>query len=169
MRGRKQTPTKLKLLKNNPGKRELNAEEPKVEVGIPECPKALSKIARQEWNRVVPELARIGVLGKIDSAGIAAYCQAYSRWLQAEKEIDANGITIETKFKDKEGNVITGDLKKNPAVTVANDALRMMRAFASEYGLTPASRTRIHANPDEGEEDPADKYFDQRSGAGVLQ
>jgi P27 family predicted phage terminase small subunit len=158
MRGRKPEPTKLKIIKGNPGKRKLNRDEPQVS-GVPECPKGLNKAARAEWDRVVPELARIGVLGRIDSSGIAAYCQAYSRWLQAEKEIDTHGITFQTHYTDNEGNVLPGDIKKNPAVTVANDAMKLMRAFASEYGLTPASRGRIHAKPEDEEKDQAANYF----------
>ena len=39
--GRKTTPTKLKLLKGNPGKRGLNKDEPEPDVRLPNPPSHL--------------------------------------------------------------------------------------------------------------------------------
>ena len=51
-RGRKPTPTAIKDLEGNPGKRKLNENEPKPEKKAPACPKWLSKDARKEWHRL---------------------------------------------------------------------------------------------------------------------
>lgn len=147
-RGAKPKPTKLKIVAGNPGGRKLNMNEPQVS-GTPECPKGLTAAARKEWARVVDYLAKNGIVGSVDSVGLAAYCQSYSRWLQAEKMIDKEGIVID----GPQG------LKKHPAVTVANEASKLMRSFASEYGLTPASRSRINAKPEESVKDEAERYF----------
>jgi phage terminase small subunit len=34
---------------------------------------------------------------------------------------------------------------QSPFLAVANKALEQMRAFLNEFGMTPASRTRVHA------------------------
>jgi hypothetical protein len=49
IRGRRTNPTRLKALTGNPGKRPLNANEPRPEPAVPECLPELNPIARQDW------------------------------------------------------------------------------------------------------------------------
>ena len=49
MAGRKPKPTSLKVLEGNPGKRQLNPNEPKPDASVPKCPAWLSKEAKREW------------------------------------------------------------------------------------------------------------------------
>jgi phage terminase small subunit len=84
MRGRKPKPTHLKLVTGNPGKRKLNASEPMPAPALPEPPFHLGEEARTEWKRVAEDLYRLGVLTEIDRVVLAAYCQAYGRWVRAE-------------------------------------------------------------------------------------
>ena len=48
--GRKPKPTALKKLEGNPGKRKLNTKEPVPGKGMPDCPKWLLPVAKEEWN-----------------------------------------------------------------------------------------------------------------------
>jgi phage terminase small subunit len=73
------TPTALKLLAGNPGHRPLNQNEPKPELVAPTCPSHLSREAKREWRRIVPELEKLGLLTRIDRAALAAYATAYGR------------------------------------------------------------------------------------------
>ena len=77
-RGRKPTPTAIKELEGNPGKRPLNSNEPKPDTTAPKCPKWLEPEAKKEWKRLSIEMERIGILTKVDMAAFAAYCQAYA-------------------------------------------------------------------------------------------
>jgi phage terminase small subunit len=53
------TPTKLKILRGNPGKQRLNRAEPQFKIEpLSEPPKFLDKLAKQEWQRVALELHR---------------------------------------------------------------------------------------------------------------
>lgn len=45
--GRKNTPTQLKVLNGNPGKRPLNQNEPKPKPVMPECPSWLNGYAKK--------------------------------------------------------------------------------------------------------------------------
>jgi len=36
---------------------------------------------------------------------------------------------------------------QSPFLAVANKALEQMRSFLGEFGMTPASRTRLHVQP----------------------
>jgi len=137
MAGRKPKPTKLKLVQGNPGKRPLNDAEPQPESGAPACPAWLDKISKAKWRSVAPELEKIGVLTKIDGATLAAYCKNYSRWVVAEKILTEKGTTYESKTA--KGTII----RVRPELKIAEEAMRQMRAFASEFGLTPSSRTRL--------------------------
>lgn len=137
MAGRKPKPTKLKLLQGNPGKRPLNDAEPQPATGAPRCPSWLDSVAKAKWKNVAPELERIGVLTKIDGAALAAYCKNYSRWVAAEKVLTKLGTTYESETAT--GKII----RPRPDLKIAEEAMRQMRAFATEFGLTPSSRSRL--------------------------
>jgi P27 family predicted phage terminase small subunit len=134
--GRKPTPTKLKLLRGNPGKRKLGKGEPEPKVEAPACPPHLDEEARAEWGRIEKELLLLGLLTNLDRAALAAYCQAWSRWVDAETKLQQFGTVIKAP---------SGYPIQSPYVTIANQAAKQMREFLVEFGLTPSSRTRVHA------------------------
>jgi len=152
--GRRPKSKALKLLAGKPGHRALQKTEPKVRIEEPPCPDHLDVAARAEWRRIVPILLEIGVLSACDLAALAGYCQAWSRWVTAEKALaDVGTFTIATG---------SGSLKIHPSFLVANRALSDLRQVSVELGLTPASRTRIHAAPKEAASDPSERFFRPR-------
>jgi P27 family predicted phage terminase small subunit len=139
MRGRRPIPTRLKLLTGNPGKRPLNEDEPRPEIAAPECPKELGPIARQEWDRLVDELMALGLLTNLDRAALGAYCGAYALWAEATEAIQKYGAMI----KSPQGFPI-----QSPYLAIANRQAEIMMRIASEFGFTPASRSRISTPSD---------------------
>jgi len=95
-RGRRPTPTRLKYLTGNPGKRPLNPYEPRPEPSVPECPPELGPAAKREWERLVGDLARLNLLTNLDRAALAAYCGAYSLWADATEQIQKYGAMIKS-------------------------------------------------------------------------
>lgn len=149
-RGRPPKPTVLKLLAGNPGKRAINHAEPKPEKakkGSRRVPAWLSPDGKREWKRVVPELERLGLLTKIDDGALEGMCAAYARALDADRHVKSGGLTIMTE---------KGFVLQNPAVAIARLSWTQYRQFASEFGLTPGSRTRIRID----EKPPADPDSD---------
>ena len=140
MAGRRPLPTALKLIQGNPGKRPINKDEPKPEIKAPTCPPHLSRPAKNEWKRIVPILTNLGIMTKVDRAAIAAYCQSYGRWVEAENKVQERGDVVKTT----NGNIVT-----NPYLSVANRAMDNMRKFLVEFGMTPSSRSRISADKKE--------------------
>lgn len=157
MRGRKPKPTHLKLVSGNAGRRPLNSAEPKHALSIPSPPHELSDDAKVEWGRVADRLYRAGTLTEVDRAALGAYCQAYGRWIHAERTLakmaENDKATGGLLIKTSNGNAI-----QNPLVGIANKAAADMVRYAAEFGMTPSARSRIKA---EGapNEDEADQFF----------
>jgi P27 family predicted phage terminase small subunit len=136
MRGRRPKPSRLKILTGNPGKRPLNMAEPHPEPAIPDAPNELGPVARKEWERLVSELAPLRVLTNLDRAALAAYCGAYGLWAEATEAIQKYGTMVKSP---------TGYPIQSPYVSIANRQAEIMMRIASEFGFTPASRSRITA------------------------
>ena len=142
----KTRPTQIKILEGEKNKNRINYNEPQP-TGKTTSPKFLNRHARNEWRRVVPELERLNLFTKIDRASLAAYCQAYGRWVETEfklneltaKAIESGGDASNAfLLKTQAGNVII-----SPLLSVANRCLEQMHTFLIEFGMTPVSRTRI--------------------------
>ena len=136
-RGRKPKPTALKVLEGNPGKRPINEHEPIPPKGTVKCPTWLEPEAKKEWKRLAPSLEAMGVLTQADLTAFAGYCQAYARWKEAEEFISQHGSIFQTP---------SGYVQQVPQVSIAQQNLKIMQSFCSEFGLTPATRARIIAN-----------------------
>ena len=137
---RPRVPTKLKIIKGTDQPCRVNANEPQPEVEIPDMPQWLNPHAQAEWARVSDALFKQGLVSVFDMAVLAAYCQAYGRWQEAEEMLKKSGSLI---IKTDKGNVI-----QNPLLGIANTALREMRRSAVEFGMSPAARSRVSVNPD---------------------
>jgi P27 family predicted phage terminase small subunit len=152
-RGPSPKPTNLKVLQGNPGRRKLNENEPVYEPceELSDKPPAyLSTYAKKEWKRIAPLLLRNGLLTEVDISALAAYCQSYHRWVEAEKLIRTHGYTTTT---DK-GNII-----QRPEVGIANKAMDEMLKYAKEFGLTPSSRSALHIEKQEEVKDPLMEFI----------
>ena len=133
-RGRKPKPTALKILEGNPGKRQLNANEPKPASKAPRCPMWLDSEAKKEWRRMSKQLEQLGILTEVDMAAFAGYCQAYARWKEAEEFITKHGTIVKTP---------SGYWQQVPQVSIAQTYLKIMNRFCEQFGLTPSARSRL--------------------------
>ena len=154
MRGRKPKPTKLKVVAGNPGKRKLNQSEPSPRVTLPRCPAHLSEPARAEWKRMGKRLRKLGLLTDIDTAAFAAYCAAWGRWVEAEEALIKHGAVVRAPK--------TGVPMQNPYLSIANTAIRQIREFLTEFGMSPSSRSRVSGGDPallDPEEEARDREF----------
>lgn len=142
-RGPAPKPTALKVLEGNPGKRALPVGEPRPRPTAPSCPDWLSEDAKAEWQRHAPELERLGLLTILDGAPLAAAMEAIAELKKANEVIERDGMTCVGS---------NGALYQHPAVGIRHKAMQLIRAFAAEYGFTPAARVRLATGkPDEDE------------------
>src|SRR5262245_28250904 len=137
-RGSAPKPTILKVLAGNPGKRPLNANEPKPTAGKPKCPAWLDAEAKRKWRELVPELDRIGLLTVVDGDALAVYCEAWSCFRRACESLTVNGDTFTTD---------NGYLMPRPEVAIRNAARDTLKKFAALFGLDPSSRSRLAVAP----------------------
>lgn len=136
--GRKPTPANLLLLHGRGQGRDSAGREvrrpPEFCRSAPEPPDWLPTEARAEWDRVVPELARLDLLKPIDRSALSAYCLIWQRLVDAEQAIQANGTTTTGS---------QGQLVEHPAVKIFAAASKELRAWCSEFGLSPSSERRL--------------------------
>jgi P27 family predicted phage terminase small subunit len=119
----------------NSESRELAKEELKA-IPVVECPSELGPVARQEWDRISGALTAVGRLIVLDRAALAAYCNAYALWLEAVDALEKYGAVMKSP----------SDYPVQSAyVLIANRQVEIMIRIAGEFGLTPASRSRLPA------------------------
>ena len=133
-RGRKPVPTAIKLANGNPGKRKINGHEPKPAGTLPDCPDHLSAEAKAEWQRIAASMNKIGLLTQVDRSTMAAYCQCYGRWVDAERRLAETPLIL---------RMPSGYIQQSPWLTISNKQLELMAKYMAELGLTPASRSRL--------------------------
>lgn len=143
-------PTALKVLEGNPGKRPLPKNEPKPVPIAPKCPTWLHKDAKKEWKRIAPQLERLGLLTQIDMAALAGYCESWAQYKKAVEFLHKHDDVY--PILDDDGEVKY--LQQVPQVSIANNALKNIRAFAAAFGLTPAARAGIEVQPLNKDKDP---------------
>lgn len=112
----------------------------------PEAPDWLPDDASDEWGRVVPELQRLQLLKPLDRAALTAYCLIWQRMCDAQRDIAAGNLTTRGS---------QGQLVEHPSVKVFLAASRELRAWCSEFGLTPSAENRlIKPKDDDGDGNP---------------
>lgn len=137
MKGRKPLPTAFKVINGEKRKHRLNPGEPRPDISTPKPPAFLSAEALKEWNRITPELERLGIITVLDRLPLAVFCQVSADLAEAERQLHREGFTIQTA---------NGGTKTHPLVGIVNMFQSMMQKFAVEFGMTPASRNRVKVN-----------------------
>lgn len=142
--GRTALPASVHALQNNASKlpaSEISRGDPvRLPFEIPDCPRHLNALGKQEWNRITPLLVTAGLLTQLDRAAAAAYCQAWGEWAAYELKIKALQKN-EKSGADALIDVTPSGYKQISALAQVRDRAcdRMLR-FAKEFGLTPSSR-----------------------------
>ena len=106
-----------------------------LEPGIPECPDYLDDIGRREWARVSKLLLSMRVITEADYIALGSLCQSYSTMIQAQRQLSKTGLLIQTK---------TGYPIQNPLLSIIAQERNVINKLICEFGLTPASRTRVN-------------------------
>jgi P27 family predicted phage terminase small subunit len=133
-RGRKATPTVLKILKGNPSKQNLRAiqeAEPKSPPAGLEPPADLEGAALEKWRESVPILATMRVWGEAERETWARYCRLYALWFECHEIVRRQGQTYEKP---------SGMIAARPESALLLQYSAQLLRLEVEFGLTPSSR-----------------------------
>jgi P27 family predicted phage terminase small subunit len=139
--GRRKTPTALKLLRGNPGKRRLGVEPTIAAVDetfdIPPPELDGNDRARAEWIRVAPLLRESGLATQAERSSLTALCLEWSAYLAAQDALRESRLV-----KGKNGKY-----RLSPQVAIADRALSNCHWLWNELGLTPSGRAKAAKVP----------------------
>ena len=91
--------------------------------------------ALAEWHRIVPTLDSLNLIKPEDAGIITARCMAWSRAVDAEATIAAEGQTL--------ANPQSGRVAVHPAVYIAAAAWRDVVKFGAQLGLDPVAEIAL--------------------------
>jgi P27 family predicted phage terminase small subunit len=159
LRGRVPKPTAIRIFEGNPGRRPINAFEPKPRPIAPKCPEHIKSdpVAYETWRSYLAILKRMRVLTEADGLILANLCLAHShlmvnlgkmRDLNAQGKSGIAGMIVQTK---------TGYLALNQIYANVTACMEQELRYCRELGLSPSARSRLQIS----EEEPQD-------GDGVL-
>lgn len=147
MPGPPRKPTAIKILEGNRSHRPLPDREPTPLVGEPEMPRHLTAPARREWRRLVPLLLSMRVLSESDGVALGILCQAYATL------IEATSLMEKSTAKGHSGLLMktaSGYVQQSPLLSIINAQAEIVNRQLQQFGMTPASRTRIQTVGDNG-------------------
>lgn len=96
----------------------------------------INDVAKKEWRRIVKELNKIEIVGNLDYANLAGYCNAYANYIKATEILNGQEYYIERETRT--GTMVV----KNPMVDIQTTYAAEMRKFAALCGLTIDSRLK---------------------------
>lgn len=99
---------------------------------VPEPPEWLDTDAKTFWRRLGPRLHARALLTADTMDAFAAMAQCYAAIQHASATLREDGLLITT---------LGGMTRINPVAPYRNACFKEFRAYASEFGLTPRSRT----------------------------
>lgn len=153
--GRKRLPDNIKLLRGTDNKSTtMNPDQPKYANVVPEPPEHLDEQSLVMWNRVTDMLHAAGVLQLADHTALQILAETYGEWRNADMNVKADGMIYHTETADGAPMI-----RPNPAVAQRADAARRLQSMLSEFGMTPASRSKVTVKDAGDGEDPAKRYF----------
>lgn len=145
--GRKPLPGNVHLLQGNRSKKPSSelVQSLRPPIATPDAPDHLSPDALAEWRRVVPLLEAMGTIAELYRAPLAVYCQAWGRYVHAERQLallgdDALVSTTPSGYK-----------QIGVWLQVSNRAAEQMKTFAAEFGMTPSAINRVSGAAAQGD------------------
>jgi len=134
----------LRRLKNERIHSKPNDQEPVTEplTALPQPPRYLGARAAAEWRRVTKEMLPIGLLVALDRTILAAYCAAAGRLAECEHQLKSQDLSTKEGMR---------------WLFIESMAMKAIKQFAPELGISPSARTRIKVTKPE-KQDPFELF-----------
>lgn len=157
--GRTPKPTAQKRLAGTLQPCRTNANEPVPEVALPLAPDWLSEKARAYWDMIGDVLLNMKLVTVGDGPALMMLCDVLAEWAEARAYVLENGSTYTTESES--GSIMH---RAFPQVAIASDAWRRAMAMLTQFGLTPASRSKVSALGGEDGKDPFEEMMNDMKG-----
>jgi len=141
MAGRKKIPDHLKMVKGTARADRINKSAPEANVGIASAPEWLSERAAELFSQLSATLLGMGIASPDDQAALAMLASRLEEVELMTAAIEDGGRTYEQKGEDGEVRMV----RARPEVGMRNEAMRHAQSLLSEFGLTPAARSKVSA------------------------
>lgn len=145
--GRPAKPTALRLLLGETRTSRINTDEPTPSMVELVRPKGLPVRARQEWDRIVPDLVRHGVATHWDQDALIDLVCLVAIREAAQQHIQQHGpviVVLDRLLAD--GTEVFGT-RRNPHWQVRREASQLLLSLRAKFGLTPSDRAGVRATP----------------------
>lgn len=144
----KRTPDHLKIIKGTARPDRMNTNAPASNIGTPEPPVWLSERASELFMQHVVILQGMGIASPDDQTALALLASRI-------EEIEICTAVIEDAGRTYSTTATSGDklVRARPEVAMRNEAMRHAQSLLSEFGLTPATRSKVSAGKPQ-EENP---------------
>jgi len=146
-RGPQPTPTRVKEVLGNPGKRALNKKEIKPRPLVAR-PAHITGAIAAEWDRAIASMMP-GFFTAADVPVLTIYCEALVLRRNAMADVQKDGRMVAGS---------TGQMVAHPMLREASRQAEIILKCADRLGMSPAARTRLSA-PDDETEDETAHYF----------
>jgi P27 family predicted phage terminase small subunit len=109
----------------------------------PKMPSGLSEQAKKHWRKVVPELINGGIVGELDSIGLAIYCETWSD-LQ----------DLRSKYQTEQD-----EIKQARLFRMMTKCQGLFLSYSKQFGLDPLSRIRLGTTVEPKGDDDDARFF----------
>ena len=132
-RGPRRTPTSLKLLQGETRPSRLRSD-PEVEDGFPDMPEHFVGGPEEVlWWELLGHLAAMNLVARCDGYALACLVSAITQY-----RVTAPMVKAAPLIRGRDGNLV-----RNPAWFVHLQAMKEIRSFCGEFGLTPSARVGL--------------------------
>jgi P27 family predicted phage terminase small subunit len=154
-RGPRPQPTKLKVLRGNPGCRRLNQQEPEPPHDGVVMPSHLGSVAQEKWRHLLPLLQAVKVMTRADVEALARYCDTYEWWLATRAKLRTEGDTY--PILNDAGQVKY--IAQRPEVSIAHKLAAQLRQLEQDFGLNPSARSSLSIGKEQKPTDEVEEFF----------
>lgn len=120
--------------------------------GIPDPPFYLDDDAKEHFVKTANLLFECGNLSLLDTDALAMYATHYARWRKAEdvltESYQSEVVTLPNKTQ-----------QSNPWLNIANEAMKQMKSYLSEFGLSPKARQKLIMPEADEDDDGMSEYL----------
>lgn len=152
MRGRKRKPDHLKVVSGTDQRCRMNDAAPVADMTLPEPPEHLSMRGAELFRQLVRIVAGMGIASASDVHALTILAQRLEEIEVCTVVIEDSGrFFVSSVEYDDDGRIVSQQIKGHPAVAQRSEAMRHAQSLLSEFGLSPAARSKVSVAKRESE------------------